>query len=231
MRTSRSPGGTRFLARLAGSAIGLVLAATTAAAQAGVVTGTVIEASSGRGLAAVRVQIVGNEIAAASSDANGHFTIRNVPTGAQTVRATQIGYRPESRSVTIGGDTVRVEFRLSQSAVELQQVVVTGTGGAVEKRQVGASIGEVDAAKLSEQMAIPDVGRMLSSKVTGLRATTVGGGVGTGQDIRIRGTASFSLSQRPAIYVDGVRVDQRATEWFQDGACCSFGGGADGPSR
>ena len=191
MRTSRSPGGTRFLARLAGSAIGLVLAATTAAAQTGVVTGTVIEASSGRGLAAVRVQIVGNEIAAASSDANGHFTIRNAPAGVQTVRATQIGYRPESRSITIGGDTARVEFRLSQSAVELQQVVVTGTGGAVEKRQVGASIGEVDAAKLSEQMAIPDVGRMLSSKVTGLRATTVGGGVGTGQDIRIRGTASF----------------------------------------
>ena len=226
MRTSRSPGGTRFLARLAGSAIGLVLAATTAAAQTGVVSGTVTEASSGRGLSAVRVQVVGNESAAAATDANGHFIIRNAPSGAQSIRATQIGYRPESRAITVGGDTVRVDFRLSQSAVELQQVVVTGTGGAVEKRQVGASIGEVDAAKLSEQMAIPDVGRMLSSKVTGLRATTVGGGVGTGQDIRIRGTASFSLNQRPAIYVDGVRVDQRATEWFQDGACCSFGGGA-----
>ena len=109
MRTSRSPGGTRFLARLAGSAIGLALAAATAAAQTGVVSGTVIEASSGRGLPAVRVQIVGNEIAAASSDANGHFTIRNAPSGAQTVRATQIGYRPESRSITIGADTVRVE--------------------------------------------------------------------------------------------------------------------------
>src|SRR4051812_17594043 len=134
MRTSRSPGGTRFLARFASSAIGLVLAATTAAAQTGVVSGTVIEASSGRGLQAVRIQFVGNENAAASSDANGHFLIRNAPTGAQTVRATLIGYRPESRSVTIGGDTVRIEFHLSQSAVELQQVVVTGTGGAVEKR-------------------------------------------------------------------------------------------------
>jgi len=226
MRTSRSPGGTRFLARFAGSAIGLVLAATTAAAQTGVVTGTVTDASSGRGLSAVRVQIVGNEVAAAATDVNGHYSIRNAPTGAQSLRATQIGYRPESRSITVAGDTVRVDFHLSQSAVELQQVVVTGTGGAVEKRQVGASIGEVDAEKLSEQMAIPDVGRMLSSKVTGLRSTTVGGGVGTGQDIRIRGTASFSLNQRPAIYVDGVRVDQRATEWFQDGACCSFGGGA-----
>ena len=136
MRTSRSPGGTRFLARFAGSAIGLVLAATTAAAQTGVVTGTVTDASSGRGLSAVRVQIVGNEVAAAATDVNGHYSIRNAPSGAQSLRATQIGYRPESRSITVGGDTVRVDFHLSQSAVELQQVVVTGTGGAVEKRQV-----------------------------------------------------------------------------------------------
>src|SRR5690349_7213786 len=168
MRTSRSPGGTRYLARLAGSALGLVFAATTAAAQTGVVAGTVTEASSGRGHQAVRIQIVGNENAAASTDANGHFLIRNAPSGAQTVRATQIGYRPESKPITVGSDTVRVAFQLSQSAVELQQVVVTGTGGAVEKRQVGASIGEVDATKLQEQMVIPDVGRMLSSKVTGL---------------------------------------------------------------
>ena len=227
MHTSCSSGGNAFFVRRAGSALALVLVANTAAAQTGVVSGSVTEASTGRALSQVRVQIVGNERAAAASDASGRFIIRDVPAGPVTLRAAQIGFRPETRSITVtGGDTVKIDLRLSQSAVELQQVVVTGTGGAVEKRQVGASIGEVDVAKLAEQIAIPDVGRMLSAKVTGLRATTVGGGVGTGQDIRIRGTASFSLSQRPAIYVDGIRVDGRATEWFQDGACCSFGGGA-----
>jgi len=216
----------RFVTTLAG--VGAVLlAATTASAQSGVVSGTVTEAVTARPLTAVRVQIVGNERAIGATDANGRFVIRDVPAGQVTLRAVQIGYRPESRPITIrGNDTVKVEVRLFASAVELQQVVVTGTGGAVEKRQVGASIGEVDVAKLADQMAIPDVGRMLSAKVTGLRATTVGGGVGTGQDIRIRGTASLSLSQRPAVYVDGVRVDSRATEWFNGGACCSFGGGA-----
>jgi TonB-dependent SusC/RagA subfamily outer membrane receptor len=190
------------------------------------VSGSIAEASTGRPVQQVRVQIVGNEAAATVTDGNGRFLIRNLPAGQVTLRAVQIGYRPESRSITIqGNDTVRVDLRLFQSAVELQQVVVTGTGGAVEKRQVGASIGEVDVTKLADQIAIPDVGRMLSAKVTGLRSTTVGGGVGTGQDIRIRGTASLSLNQRPAIYVDGVRVDRRATEWFNSGACCSFAGG------
>ena len=225
MSTIRSPGG--LFSSVATMVAVLAIAATTASAQTGAVAGTVIEAASGRPLPQVRVQIVGNERGLTGTDANGRFIIRDVPAGQITVRATQIGYRPDSRSVTVAGnDTVRVEFRLFASAVELQQVVVTGTGGAVEKRQVGASIGEVDVSKLADQIAIPDVGRMLSAKVSGLRATTVGGGVGTGQDIRIRGTASFSLSQRPAIYVDGVRIDSRATEWFGAGACCSFCGGA-----
>ena len=227
MRTSCSLGGTRSFVRLAGSALALVLAANTAAAQTGVVSGSVTDANTGRPLQQVRVQIVGNQQAVTATDPSGRFLIRNVPVGDVTLRVQQLGYRPETRPITIkSNDTVTVDLRLSGSAVELEQVVVTGTGGAAERRQVGALIAEVDVSKLAEQVAIPDVGRMLSSKVTGLRSTTVGGGVGTGQDLRIRGTASLSLSQRPAIYVDGVRVDGRATEWFNSGACCSFGGGA-----
>ena len=225
MSTIRPPG-KRTLTRLA-SVMAVLLAATSASAQTGSVAGTISDAATGRVLSQVRVQIVGNQGAVSASDANGRFVIRNVPAGQVTVRAQQLGYRPESRSITVAGnDTVRVDFGLSASAVELEQVVVTGTGGAAEKRQVGASIAEVDVTKLAEQVAIPDVGRMLSAKVSGLRSTTVGGGVGTGQDLRIRGTASFSLNQRPAVYIDGVRVDSRATEWFTTGACCSFAGAA-----
>ena len=181
MITIRPPGGMRSVTRLAGLAA-VVLAATSASAQTGVVSGTIADAATGRMLPQVRVQIVGNQGAVSASDANGRFVIRNVPVGDFTLRAQQIGYRPETRPVTIrSNDTTRVEFRLSASAVELEQVVVTGTGGAAEKRQVGASIAEVDVTKLAEQVAIPDVGRMLSAKVAGVRSTTVGGGVGTGQ--------------------------------------------------
>jgi TonB-dependent SusC/RagA subfamily outer membrane receptor len=208
------------------AAAALLLLGATAQAQTGTIAGTVSDAS-GRGLTAVRLQIVGSQTLATGTDDRGRYQLRNVPAGAHVLRATRLGYRPSTQSVTVAaGDTARVNLTLGESAVELTQVVVTGTGGAVEKRQVGASIGQVDVAKLAEQMSVPDVGRMLSAKVTGLRATTVGGGVGTGQDIRIRGTASLSLNQRPAVYVDGVRIDTRATEWFMGGACCSFGGGA-----
>ncbi|MCX5766585.1 MAG: TonB-dependent receptor [Gemmatimonadetes bacterium] len=231
MHLPKRPYASRLFARAALALLALFTVAGSASAQAGAMTGavagTILDAATKRPLSAVKLQIVGEQYGVGSTDERGRFMIRGIAPGQRVMRATRIGMNPISQTLAIrAGDTTRVDFQMSESAVELSQVVVTGTGGAVEKRQVGASIGTVDAAAMTDQMAVNDVGRLLSAKVTGLRATTVGGGVGSGQDIRIRGTASLSLSQRPAVYIDGVRSDTRATEWFGGGACCSFGGGA-----
>jgi TonB-dependent SusC/RagA subfamily outer membrane receptor len=213
-------------------ALGLVLlAAPIARAQTGTVLGTVTDRGTGQPIEAARAQVIGTSIAAAS-DTRGAFVLRGIRPGSYTVRVSRIGFRPEVSSVTLaGGDSARVAVTLTQSAVELDQVVVTGTGGAVEKRKIGSSMGVVDMTQVQEQVAVTDIGQALSAKVTGLRSVSVGGGAGAARDLRIRGTASFSLNQRPVVYIDGVRVDTRATEWTNAQgisnklACCSFAGG------
>lgn len=206
--------------------LAMLLPASIALAQTGVVAGTIIDAATKRPLNAVRVLVVGDQNLATTSDERGRYAIRLVPAGQHSLRASRIGMAPISQSFSIrSGDTTHVDLQMSETSVELSQVVVTGTGGAVEKRQIGSSIATIDASAMTDETSVNDVGRLLENKVTGMRSTTVGGGVGTGQDIRIRGIASLSLDQRPAIYIDGVRADKRATEWFSGGACCSFGGG------
>ncbi len=192
--------------------------------------GTVVDRASGAPVNGARVQVVGDAAAGANSDDAGRYFMRNVPLGSQTVRVTRIGFRPEVQTVTIAAnDTATVNFRIAASAVELQQVVVTGTGGAVEKRKIGASIGSMDVAAQQDIMPVNNFSNVLANKVTGVRSVGVGGGVGGGQDLRIRGIASFSLNQRPVIYIDGVRVDSKAAEWTTttgaSTACCSFTGG------
>jgi TonB-dependent starch-binding outer membrane protein SusC len=85
----------------------------------------------------------------------------------------------------------------------------------------------VDATRVAEVKPVADVTSLLEGQVAGLRSTSVGGGVGGAKDLRVRGTSSFTLNQRPVVYVDGVRVDTRATDWSGRvaGACCSFNGG------
>jgi TonB-dependent starch-binding outer membrane protein SusC len=200
-------------------------------AATGSVVAIVTDRTTSLPLEAVRVQLGATPIGG-NTDARGRALVRGVPTGAQTLRFTRIGYRPESQAVTIvAGDSVQVSVTMTQSAVELAAVVTTGTGGAIEKRRLGSSVGTVDVADLQERIPITDIGSALAAKVTGLRSTAVGGGAGGAKDLRIRGIASFSLNQRPVVYIDGVRVDKRADEWTSTPgitgkiACCSFSGG------
>lgn len=223
MTSTRSPGQwAKFLAGLV-----MCAAAQPLLGQSGSISGTVTDRASGLPIATARIQVVGLQNAAASTDDRGRYFLRGVPAGAQSVRVARIGYRPEAQQINIvANDTTAVNFTLSQSAVELQQVVVTGTGGATEKRSVGASIGSVDVGQLQEVMPTMNFSQVLASKVAGVRSVGVGGGVGSGQDLRIRGIASFSLNQRPVVYIDGVRVDSRGTEWaIGTIACCAFTGG------
>src|SRR5690606_12101427 len=48
---------------------------------------------------------------------------------------------------------------------------------------------------------------LLSTQVAGLEVARAGGAVGAGGNTRIRGVGSVTLTGRPLIYVDGVRVD------------------------
>ncbi|HEX4685066.1 MAG TPA: TonB-dependent receptor plug domain-containing protein, partial [Gemmatimonadaceae bacterium] len=221
-------------------AIGIALAAAAAGvgdptalfaqqnAPPGIVVGFVTDGATGQPLAGTSVAINGT-LLGSQTDGRGHFVIRGVPSGSATVRAQRLGYRLETRTITVPpGDSTSVTFALQQSAVTLSEVVTTGTGGAVAKRELGAPIGVIDAGKIQDVKPADDVGSILEGQISGVRSTTVGGGVGGAKDLRIRGTSSFTLNQRPVVYIDGVRADTRATDWtanLGNQACCNFNGG------
>ncbi|MDQ6828692.1 MAG: TonB-dependent receptor [Gemmatimonadota bacterium] len=225
-RSSRGPRVRRATLFLAG---GLLLSAAVAQAQTGSITGTVIDRNTTQPLEGSQVQVVGMRLGG-STDGRGHFVIRGVPAGTATIRAQRIGYAPSTQTAQItANDSARVDFALGVSAVQLSEVVTTGTGGAVERRKLGTSIGVVDVDKVQELKPIDNVAGALEAQVPGLRIASPNGGVGAASDLRIRGTSSFTLGQRPVVYVDGVRLDTRATDWSANlggQACCNFNGGA-----
>ena len=211
-----------------GLALVLLAAPIAQAQQTGFVVGTVTDGASGQPLSGTVIAIAGTQLGT-QTDGRGHFIIRSVRSGPATVRAQRIGYRPVLKPISVpAGDSVQVAIVLQGSVVTLNEVVTTGTGGAVSKRELGAPIGVVDASKITDVKSATDLGSILEGQVAGLRSTTVGGGVGGAKDLRVRGTSSFTLSQRPLVYIDGVRADTRATDWtasLGNQACCNFNGG------
>ena len=123
-------------------------APTSAAAQTtGTLVGTVRDAASRRPLEAVQVYIDGTGIGALTNAA-GRFLLLNVPAGEHTLLAEMVGYRSGALTVTVSsGESAVADFGLDQTAIALDQIVVTGAGIATERRQLGNTIAPVGASQ------------------------------------------------------------------------------------
>lgn len=219
----------RMKEALAGALALLLVAAPAALGQGATIVGLVTDRG-GDPLSGAQVVLQGTRQAVVS-DGRGQFTLRGLPAGTYTFDVRRIGYRSESRSVNVpAAGSVDVRFELSTSAVSLDEVVITGTGGATERRKVGASIASVDMAAIEEIAPVSSFGAALQARVPGVRSIGTVGGAGASQDLRIRGMTSFSLGQRPVVYVDGVRIDAQASALAGNNsmgtACCAIDGGA-----
>lgn len=197
--------------RLAGACLlaSLLTAPVLHAQQTGTIAGRVIDGQTGQPLSAAQVHIPSLNIGVLTQQ-NGRFMLLNVPAGTHDLVAERIGYRQFSEPVTVSaGATVERNLSLSEEALALSEIIVTGTAGGTERRAVGNVVSRVAAAEITERAAVSNMQEMLSGRATGLNFMRSSGNIGTGSQIRIRGVSSLTLGSQPLIFVDGVRVDNR----------------------
>ena len=103
----------------AGAMLAIMLCtALTRADSAGRITGRVIDAYTSQPVAVATVVVEGTTLSA-QTDADGRYTIANVPTGEYTVRVerTSLLVAAPQRVTVIAGKTVVVEFRMMRAPV------------------------------------------------------------------------------------------------------------------
>jgi iron complex outermembrane recepter protein len=117
----------RHVVRIVAYTFALGCFANSLAAQAGTIRGTVRD-STGSPLANASLTVEGTTVKA-TSGSQGDFELRGVPTGQHTVRARLIGFVSGTAPVTVvAGQTVRQDFTLTRSAVQLAPIdVVVGS--------------------------------------------------------------------------------------------------------
>jgi TonB-linked SusC/RagA family outer membrane protein len=189
-------------------AVGLLAsgAPSLAAQGTGTIRGSVVESSNRQPLSGAGVVIVGTERRTVTN-ANGEFTITEVPAGRVRLRASQLGHTPAEASATVaGGATARVDFALAATAVSLDAIVVTGTPGATQRRTVGNAITKLDVEEVTSATNVNSVAEVLQARTPGVQIVPNSGTPGAAPDIRIRGASSF-LGNQPVVYIDGIRYD------------------------
>lgn len=197
--------GRKRVMLLATASLCLPLVAGQLLAQTAVITGTVTT-ERGDPLGGATV-VVGNTNFGAATAPNGTYTITVGATAVRgqsvTLTARYVGYRPQTRNITLDAGSQEQNFALEPDPLRLEEVIVTGVGEATELRKLTFTVGRVSEAQLQE---VPGSNALvaLQGKVAGVRLIPASAQPGGEVALRLRGATSIGGRQDPLFIVDGV---------------------------
>ena len=157
----------------------LSLTSVTLFAQTGKISGTVTDATTGETLIGVNVLIEGTMLGAAT-DVDGFFAILNVTPGTYNLKASYIGFAPQTITglrVNIG-QTTEANFKLSDKSIKTDVVVVVAKTPIVQ-RDVASSGANLNAEEI-QNLPVVNI-----ASVVGLQAGVEGGTIrgGSGDEV------------------------------------------------
>ena len=107
--------------------------------------GHVIDSRTRQHLPYVTIALVGTTLGT-TTDASGHYLLKNLPFGDYTVEVRALGYAPQRRRVSFRrGKTVELDFEVSEAAVTMDQVVVSASRSERLKREAPSLVSVLDA--------------------------------------------------------------------------------------
>ncbi|MBP5558342.1 MAG: carboxypeptidase-like regulatory domain-containing protein, partial [Bacteroidales bacterium] len=162
------------------------------------VTGVVTSAEDGLPVIGASVFVQGTSNGTVT-DADGAFTLRNVPAGASLV-FSYIGMKDEVLSAS-----PRMNVVLAPDVNLLNEVVVTAMGISRSEKSLGFSATTVKNEDIVGQHAT-NVTTALAGKVAGLQISSTTTDPGASVNVVIRGYSSINSSNQPLYVVDNIIV-------------------------
>jgi TonB-dependent starch-binding outer membrane protein SusC len=166
-----------------------------AAAQTRTITGN-ITGDDGSPLPGVTIVLKGTTTGTIS-DADGNYTLPNVPTDA-TIVFSFVGMK--TQEVVVGNQTT-INVSLQTDAIGLEEVIAVGYG-TMRKSDLTGSVARVSFEDKSLQSNL-NILQTLSGASAGINVQQTGG-AGEEPDFSIRGKTSLSASDKPLIVLDGI---------------------------
>lgn len=163
-------------------------------------TGTVTDKSNNTPLPGVTVYFPDLHVGA-STDAQGHYEIKNLPKGKFLVEVHFIGYATVTQSIQVNGAT-SVDFGLSSKVIEENEVVITGVSQATSLKQNPTPVNIVRRDYLDQNISTNIIDAV--AKLPGVSQLTTGPAI---SKPFIRGLGY----NRVVVVGDGVR--QEGQQW------------------
>lgn len=157
-----------------------------------------VESTAGEHLPYITIAVKGTTIGM-TTDATGHYMLKDLPLGEITLEASAIGYKKVSKTVTTKRNTLlEVNFLLEEDNQLLEEVVVSATRNETNKKEAPVIV-NIASVKLFESTASSNLTEVMNFQ-PGLRIENNCGNCGTTQ-LRINGLegqySQILLDSRP----------------------------------
>ena len=180
-----------------------LLLSTFGFAQSYDIGGVIKESGSGLPIPGANIQIK-NSTKGATTDFDGKFTLKGVPSGSKVV-FSYLGFKNFEYKVT--SNDLKISISLQEDSKVLEEVVVVGYG--TQKKSVNT--GAISSVKAKDLEKIPNgrVEQALQGRVSGVMVAAQSGQPGAASTVRVRGLTTFDTygGNNPLWVVDGVIVD------------------------
>jgi TonB-dependent starch-binding outer membrane protein SusC len=177
--------------------LSLVLFALGFAIAQRTVTGTIAD-QKGEPMVGASVLVKGTTTGVVS-DIDGKYSL-NVPAGATTLVFSFAGYLTQES--TLGASNV-IDIALGEST--LQELVVTGTGVATDRRSLPIDVQTI-GSKALPPAPTSSIDQALVGKIAGAQISSVNGTPGAKASILLRGVNTINRGTSPMIMIDGVEM-------------------------
>jgi TonB-linked SusC/RagA family outer membrane protein len=179
------------------------------------VTGTVSE-SSGEPIPGVNV-IVEGSTTGTTTDTNGEFRL-SVPSDTSVLIFSFIGY--ETQRIRIGSRRI-ISVSMIESAISMDEVIITAFSGKQTKESVTSSITTVRPSDL--KVPSSNLTTSFAGRIAGMISYQRSGEPGVDNaDFFIRGVTTFGYKKDPLILVDGIELGQSDLARLQVDDIASF---------
>lgn len=177
----------------------MLMSASMAFAQIQQVTGTVIDSETGEPLPGATVKVDGTTLGA-MTDANGKFTLKNLPKSAKTVSVSFMGMNTVKSYIKS-----HMAITLTPNSADMDEVMVVAYG-TQKKSSFTGSAAIVDADEIGK-LQITNAADALKGKAAGVQIFNASGQIDGQSSIIVRGFNSLVAGMNPLIVLDGSPFD------------------------
>ena len=166
----------------------------------GKIMGVVTDVETGEPLVGANVQVT-KTLLGASTDINGRFVVRRVPSGVHHLKISFIGYRNEQVRLQVKKDsTSTVQVALQPSAISFDQVIVTGSRQQEDLQRAANSVSVISRGEIRRRSR-----NRIDESLQSIAGVTL-----IGENVNVRGGSGYNIlglgASRVLMLIDDVPV-------------------------